>query len=90
MSDKPTLGLQGTDFFLAVFNTMFLMIGVVQDATKSPSLGVASFVVTGLGLWLMFRWLKSSRSPGQRLLGATSMVAATVLVRFALGNVFLN
>ncbi|RTQ49207.1 hypothetical protein EJV47_13760 [Hymenobacter gummosus] len=88
-TDEPTSGLQGLDFAVAIFATMFLATGAVMDALRSVVLGAASLATTGLGLWLLLRWLKSGRPQAVRFAGAVLIVALTLGVRLLLGKVLL-
>jgi hypothetical protein len=87
MEEESSSGLQGTEFAVAMFATMFLVTGAVLDAITSVSAGARSLVVTVVGLWLMFRLLKSARPKTQRLLGALLVVVLTVAVRVGLNKV---
>lgn len=88
--DEPKPGLQGADSAFAIFSTMLLAPGPVLDIVRSARLGAASVAVTALGLWLMFRVLKSERPRAQRLGGATLVVVAVLLVRFGLSRVLVG
>ncbi|GAB2961054.1 hypothetical protein GCM10027048_31330 [Hymenobacter coalescens] len=88
-TDEPTSGLKGADFAIGMFATMFMGTSAVMDSIKSVKLGVVSLLVTALGLWLLFRWLKSGRPQGQRLAGAVVIVALTLGVRVVLGKLIL-
>jgi uncharacterized BrkB/YihY/UPF0761 family membrane protein len=88
-SDEPTPGLKGLDFALGMFATMFMGTSAVMDTIKSVRLGAASLVVTALGLWLLFRWLKLGRPQPQRFVGAVVIVALTLMLRLVLGRLLL-
>jgi uncharacterized BrkB/YihY/UPF0761 family membrane protein len=72
-----------------MFATMFLVTGSVMDALRSVTLGAASLLTTALGLWLLFRWLKSGRPQVQRFVGAVVIVAVVVGLRLLLSKVLL-
>ncbi|KUG06602.1 hypothetical protein [Solirubrum puertoriconensis] len=88
--EEPASGLQGTDFAVAMFATMFMGTGAVLDTITSVKLGAASLVVTGLGLWLLFRWLRSGRPQVQRFVGAVVIVAVVLSARVLLKKVLLT
>ncbi|AYA38576.1 hypothetical protein D3Y59_16890 [Hymenobacter oligotrophus] len=88
--EKPASGLQGTDFAVAMFATMFMGTGAVLDTVTSVRLGAASLLVTGLGLWLLFRWLKAGRPQPVRFAGAVLIVAVVLGVRVLLKKVLLT
>ncbi|RAK66930.1 hypothetical protein [Hymenobacter edaphi] len=88
-TDEPTPGLQGADFAVGIFALMFLATGAVMDTLRSVTLGAASLAVTTLGLWLLFRWLKSGRPQAVRFVGAVVIVAAVLGVRVVLSQVLL-
>lgn len=88
-SDQPSSGLQGVDFAVAMFAVMFLGVSALMDTIKSVRLGAAVLLVTSLGLWLLFRWLKSGRPQVQRLLGALVIVLLTLGARLLLGQALL-
>lgn len=88
-TEETSPKLQGLDLAVAMFATMFLVTGSVMDALRSVTLGAASLLVTSLGLWLLFRWLKSGRPQVQRFVGAVVLVALTLGVRVLLSKVLL-
>lgn len=88
-TDQPTARLQGPDWALALFALMFMSTSAVMDTIKSVRLGAASLLVTALGLWLLFRWLKSGRPQPLRFVGAVVIVAAVLGLRVLLGRVLL-
>ncbi|UYZ59042.1 hypothetical protein [Hymenobacter latericus] len=88
--EEPASGLQGADFAVAMFATMFMGTGAVLDTVTSVRLGAASLLVTGVGLWLLFRWLRSGRPQVQRFVGAVVIVAVVLGVRVLLKQLLLT
>ena len=88
-TEEPSPRLQGADFAVAMFALMFMGTSAVMDSLKSVPLGAVSLLVTAVGLWLLFRWLKSGRPQLVRFAGAVVIVAVTLGLRVVLGKVLL-